>query len=59
MTKKMEPRLVFCENCKHAKPVTHEYPAWDGRPIFCTCEHRKYYHFMRHAWKCEYYEESM
>lgn len=52
------PRLVKCEDCVHNSPVTHEFPAWDGRPIFCTCPHKKYYQELRHPKPCEYYNEK-
>ena len=39
MAKKTAPVLVRCIDCTHEKPVYNEFPAWDGTPVFCTCEH--------------------
>lgn len=55
--KKIEfPNKVRCCDCKHARPVTHEFPAYDGTPVFCTCEHKKYYQQMRWEKHCENYK---
>lgn len=47
---------VRCIDCKHEQPVTHEFPAWDGTPVFCTCQHWLYYRNRRWARPCNHYE---
>ena len=48
------PDLVMCQDCRHAKPVTHEFVAHDGRPVFCTCPNLKHYRMLRWAQPCQH-----
>jgi hypothetical protein len=37
------PVKVRCIDCRLERPVTDKYPAYDGSPVFATCEHLKFY----------------
>lgn len=52
------PALVMCQDCANAVPVTHEFVAHDGRPIFCTCKYEKHYKMLRWAQPCMNYEQN-
>ena len=57
MSKKMKgPAAVCCCDCRHERPVTGEFPAYDGTPVFCTCPYQRYYRQRRWALPCAYYE---
>jgi len=54
--KNTAPVLVRCIDCLHEQPVVGEFPAWDGTPVFCTCQYAKYYKQRRWAQPCANYE---
>lgn len=55
-SKNTVPVLVRCIDCRKDTPITTEFPAWDGKPVFSKCEHCKHYRNRRWPQPCEYYE---
>lgn len=50
------PVKVRCIDCRLERPVTDKYPAYDGSPVFATCEHLKFYRLRRWGQPCPHYQ---
>lgn len=54
--KTIAPVNVRCADCRNERPVTNEFPAYDGSAVFATCVHLK--HYRQRSWEkpCAYFQ---
>jgi len=54
--KTIAPAKVCCKDCRHERPVLHEFLAHDGSAVFATCDYQPYYRQRRWPLECRNYE---
>ena len=55
MRKQPAPVKVCCKDCRNERPVTHEFPAFDGSAVFCLCDYLEHYRQRRWPQPCAHF----